>query len=72
VMIEAVLERQDNCTHLPTAPVDAGADADRADIRGGGDDPALASRDGGGSSKTVGSMVGSCGPEDGPAVDRLK
>ena len=42
------------------------------DTRGGGDDPALASIDGGGSSSTGGSIVGSAGPEDGPTVVRLK
>ena len=59
-------------THLPTTPVVAGAETDNIDTRGGGDDPALASMDGGGSSSTGGSIVGSAGPEDGPAVERLK
>ena len=54
---------------LPTALVDAGADADSAANLGG--EPAVASIDGG-SSSTGGSIVGSEGPDEGPAVERLK
>ena len=56
-------------SHLPTALVDAGADADSVANLGG--EPAVASIDGG-SSSTGGSIVGSEGPDEGPAVERLK